>query len=162
MDAKLKPSAEVLVVRVAEGEKDDVSHRLARLGAVEDLKGGLLLLRAHVAPKSPRENWRRARKLMGADAFVQPALVGESGDGQYPTGEIAIRFHETQTDAYLKKFAKAHGLRLLKRNDYVPQQAAYQLDDAGSQYLPDLVSMLEQDEKVKSVWPDTLAHFKRA
>ena len=162
MDAELKPSKDLLVARVAEGEKEEVSRRLAQLGAVEELAEGLLLLRTQAKTTSPKEIWRRARKLIGEGARVQPALVGESGDQQYPTGQIVIRFHETPTDAHLKKFAKAHELSLLKRNDYVPQQATFQLNEAGVQYLPDLVRKLAQAKNVKSVWPDTLAYFKRA
>jgi hypothetical protein len=42
------------------------------------------------------------------------------------TGEISVRFHRAPTDTELTGFAAEHGLRLLRRNELVPQQAVFQ------------------------------------
>ena len=43
-----------------------------------------------------------------------------------PTGEITVRFRETPDEQQLQRFASGHKLRLLRQNEFVPQQAVFQ------------------------------------
>lgn len=160
-DMQQRPSDNSLVVEVSEKEKEGAVQKLAQMGEVEELQGGrgLLVLRMHGKKANARTAWRRACKLLGGEHNVQPVLLDRSGHEQYPTGELIIRFDSTPSQTRLMKFAKSHGLRLRDRNEFVPQQAAFTI--AKPEYMPDLVRKLSRDEDVVSVWPDTLAYFKR-
>lgn len=76
------------------------------------------------------------------------------------TGEITVRFRETLDDRQLLRFASGYGLRLLRRNEFVPQQAVFQPADRAD--LPALVRTIEGDGTTKAVWLNTLSRYTRA
>ena len=76
------------------------------------------------------------------------------------TGEITVRFRETLDDRQLQRFASGYGLRLLRRNELVPQQAVFQPADRPD--LPALVRTIEGDGCTKAVWLNTLSRYTRA
>ena len=76
-----------------------------------------------------------------------------------PTGEITVRFRETPDEKQLQRFASGHGLRLLRRNEFVPQQAVFQPADRSD--LPALVRTIEGDGSTKAVWLNTLSRYTR-
>lgn len=77
-----------------------------------------------------------------------------------PTGEITVRFRETLDDRQLQRFASGYGLRLLRRNEFVPQQAVFQPADRSN--LRSLVRTIEGDGSTKAVWLNTLSRYTRA
>jgi hypothetical protein len=77
-----------------------------------------------------------------------------------PTGEITIRFREIPDDRQLQRFASGYGLRLLRRNEFVPQQAVFQPADRTD--LSSLVRTIEGDGSTKAVWLNTLSRYTRA
>lgn len=77
-----------------------------------------------------------------------------------PTGEITVRFQETLDDRQLQRFASGYGLRLLRRNELVPQQAVFQPEDRSD--LRSLVRTIEGDGSTKAVWLNTLSRYTRA
>jgi hypothetical protein len=77
-----------------------------------------------------------------------------------PTGEITVRFRETPDEKQLQRFASGYGLRLLRRNEFVPQQAVFQPADRSD--LPALVRTIEGDGSTKAVWLNTLSRYTRA
>ncbi len=76
------------------------------------------------------------------------------------TGEITVRFRETPDEKQLQRFASGYGLRLLRRNEFVPQQVVFQPSDRLD--LPALVRTIEGDGSTKAVWLNTLSHYTRA
>ena len=76
-----------------------------------------------------------------------------------PTGEITVRFRETPDEKQLQRFASGYGLRLLRRNEFVPQQAVFQPADRSD--LPALVRTIEGDGSTKAVWLNTLSRYTR-
>lgn len=76
-----------------------------------------------------------------------------------PTGEITVRFRETPDEQQLQRFAAGHRLRLLRRNEFVPQQAVFQPADRSD--LPSLVRTIEEDGNTKAVWLNTLSRYTR-
>lgn len=76
-----------------------------------------------------------------------------------PTGEITVRFRETPDEQQLARFASGHRLRLLRRNEFVPQQAVFMPADRSD--LPALVRTIEQDGNTKAVWLNTLSRYRR-
>ena len=159
---KQDPSDHLFVV---DAPQDRATERLSSLGTVEPLAGNdrLLLLSVPAGAEGDAEaRWEQARDLLGDLGTVQPVLLDESGEAHFPTGEIAVRFHEAPPDERLQELAAAHGLRLRDRNEYVPQQAVFRpADPAAASYLPKLVRELAQTEDVKAAWASTLTKFRR-
>lgn len=161
MKAEQKPSRGDFVLQ-ARRDREVVRRELEPLGAVEELQGSdLLLLRLNKAPASAKSAWERIRKMLGEGESVQPVLLDDSGLPQYPTGEISVRFRKPPSDASLKRFARAHGLRLSSRNEFVPQQAIFELAEAGGSYIPKVVKEVAGDESVELAWANTLARYER-
>jgi len=86
------------------------------------------------------------------------ALYREQHD-VVPTGEITVRFRETPDEKQLQRFASGYGLRLLRRNEFVPQQAVFQPADRSD--LPSLPRTIEGDGTTKAVWLNTLSRYTR-
>jgi hypothetical protein len=76
------------------------------------------------------------------------------------TGEITVRFQEALDDHQLQRFASGYGLRLLRRNEFVPQQAVFKPADRTN--LSTLVRTIEGDGSTKAVWLNTLSRYARA
>ena len=76
-----------------------------------------------------------------------------------PTGEITVRFRETPDEQQLQSFAAGHRLRLLRRNEFVPQQAVFQPADRSD--LPTRIRTIEGDGSTKAVWLNTLSRYTR-
>ena len=76
------------------------------------------------------------------------------------TGEITVRFREIPDQKQLQRFASGYGLRLLRRNEFAPQQVVFQPGDHSD--LPALVRTIEGDGSTKAVWLNTLSRYTRA
>ena len=127
------------------------------------LKGTNKLLLVHLPAKTAatRKTLRSIQKKLGDAGVVHPVLVDESGQDQYPTGEIAVRFQRTPSDAELKKFAAAHKLRLHSRNEYVPQQAIFEPIDLKDRDVLEAVKEVSQDKNTQLAWANTLSRYDR-
>jgi hypothetical protein len=153
------PSHHSFVVRTGPEDRPSVTRRLATLGCIELLEGTDTLLLS--LPTDLEESWRQAQEIVGVAGTVQPVLVDEEGEAHYPTGEISIRFAESLGDDELRRFAARHDLRLLRRNEFVPQQAVFQPLDGSSSYLPEIVEKIERLGGVKAAWANTLSRYQR-
>jgi hypothetical protein len=153
------PSNHLFVVRTGPEDRPSVSRRLVTLGCVEPLEGTDALLLSLTTDRG--ESWRRAQDIVGETGTVQPVLVDEEGEAHYPTGEISIRFGEPLGDDELRRFAARHDLRLLRRNEFVPQQAVFQPLDGPASYLPEVVKKIERQGAAKAVWANTLSRYQR-
>jgi len=156
------PSNHLFVVRTGPENRPSVSRRLAPLGCIEPLEGtDALLLSLPMDREESQSSWRQAQEIVGAAGTVQPVLVDEEGEAHYPTGEISIRFAEPLGDDELRRFAARHDLRLLRRNEFVPQQAVFQPLDGPASYLPEIVKKIERQGAAKAVWANTLSRYQR-
>jgi hypothetical protein len=77
------------------------------------------------------------------------------------TGEISVRFYGAPSDTELAGFAAEHGLRLLRRNSFVPQQAVFQPLSSRSE-LGEVVRRIECEGAARSVWANTLSAPQRS
>src|SRR5262245_24544796 len=159
---KQTPSTESFVVSVPAEDKDAVSRRLAVIGDLKDLRGTDALV-VHTAQKSTdsKAAWLSIRDAAGSFAMVQPVLLDEHHNQHYPTGEISVRFNEVLSDKLLRQFAAKHKLRLRTRNEFVPQQAVFELRDPVGTYLPEVIQELIETKQTKEVWANTLSRYKR-
>ncbi len=160
---RASPNMFVVSVGPDKKEKESATQRLAQLGEVEELKGGrgLLLLRVGSGASSPKLVWRRAAQLLGGAGRAMPVLLDETGAPMYPTGEVTVRFKRSLSDKELRVFARAHGLNLARRNEFVPEQAVFQPAQQAEPYLPDLIKEVARSGEAKRAWANTLAQFTR-
>ncbi len=160
--AKQIPKADLFVVHLMTQNKEEVSRRLKSIGSTEDLgEDNTLLLRVNRKFSRPQAGWQQLTKLIGSSGTVQPVLSDETGQPHYPTGELTVRFLKKPSNKDLKEFGSRYGLRLRDRNEFVPEQAAFQVTDPAASYLPDLVQQIAADKTIKSAWANTLSHYKR-
>jgi hypothetical protein len=154
------PSNHLFVVHAQ--DQTTIAQRLSTLGCVQPLAGaGALLLTLSVSSDA-RSAWSRAREAIGSAGTVQPVLLNEDGGPHYPTGEVSVRFLEAPGEEELRRFAARHDLRLVRRNEFVPQQAVFQPLDRSGSYLPELVERLEREAGTRAAWANTLSQYRRA
>jgi hypothetical protein len=96
------------------------------------------------------------REALDAHAWAAPA-EGEA----YPTGEVSIRFAEPLAGEDLDSFISKHGLQLLRRNEFVPEQVVTAPQAPSGTWLPDVVDKLNAEGVVAKAWPNTLARYRR-
>lgn len=75
--------------------------------------------------------------------------------GVEETGTFAVRFTRRLTKAELLDFAKTYGLKLIGRNEYVPEQATFVLD------FNVLAQRLAYNLEVDLAWAETRQRYKR-
>jgi hypothetical protein len=94
---------------------------------------------------------------------IEWAAPAESADGgeAYPTGEVSIRFAEPIGGEDLDSFISKHGLELLRRNEFVPEQVVTAPTSPKQTWLPDVVDRLNAEGVVAKAWPNTLARYRR-
>jgi len=155
------PSAELFVVRVTGDDKNAASDRLASIGKMKELSGTDSILLSAKKSTDSKAAWRHIRHALGSSAMIQPVLLDEQGNPHYPNGEISVRFNEVLSDKVLRQFAAKHKLRLRARNEFIPQQAMFELSDPARTYLPEVLHELTQTKETKEVWANTLSHYKR-
>ncbi|HEY0514028.1 MAG TPA: hypothetical protein VGH73_19120 [Thermoanaerobaculia bacterium] len=156
------PSSHLFVVHPNPEERPALSRRMTASGRLQPLEGTDALLLSLPADRAAKPAWDHAREIVGAAGTVQPVLLDQEGEPHYPTGEISVRFAEALGDQELQRFAAEHGLRLLRRNEFVSQQAVFQPLDASGGYLPEIVERLEREEGIRAAWANTLSRYRRA
>jgi hypothetical protein len=130
--------------------------------SVEPIAGSsdLVLVRVPATRGSAREAWQRVNDQLAGGTSVQPVFLDADGRPQYPTGEVSVRFRSAVSDAELDRFAARHKLRVLRRNDFVPEQVVFAPVES-SDYLPDVVDALEASAETRMAWPNTVAKYER-
>lgn len=155
------PSADSLVVKGPEGGQ--VRGELEQLGTVEELRGpDLLLVRLPRRSREPRRAWERVLERLQSAEWVAPVLLDEAREPHFPTGEISVRFQLELEQVELERFAAAHGLRLRRRNEFVPEQAVFAPLEPRRMYLPDTLASLRAADDVAEAWANTLSRYQRA
>jgi hypothetical protein len=155
-----RESARCLVVKSSGGA--GVRRALGELGAVEELDdSGLLLIRLHTPGDEPKAAWRDIVERLDAVEWAGPLLVDEASGEHFPTGEVSVRFRRPPADAELERFARAHGMAVRRRNEFVPEQASFVPLEPRRTYLPDLVRTLADDDHVARAWINTASRYRR-
>lgn len=160
---KPSPSSRLFVVHLDPRDQPVFSRRLAFLGRVQPLLGSdVLLLSLSGGTEAAKAAWRRVQDVLGTAGTVQPVLLDEDGEPHYPTGELSVRFWQVPGAQELQRFANEHRLRLLRRNEFVPQQVVFELIDSSATFLPELIEQIEKEEGAKAVWANTLSRYQKA
>jgi hypothetical protein len=158
--AKLSPSPTDFVV--TGGRPDSIAARVGDRASVEPIAGSsdLVLVRLPAARGSAREAWQRVHDQLAGGTAVQPVFFDAEGQPQYPTGEVSVRFRSSVSDADLDRFAARHKLRVLRRNEFVPEQVVF-APIGESHYLPDVIAALESSAETRMAWPNTIGKYER-
>lgn len=141
------------------GETGSPPAGLGRLSPVEEAPG-LWLLDLEPGAPPPREAWRAILDGGGVE-WAAPVLLDEEGQAHLPTGEVMVRFAKELDDRRLAEFAARNGLQLLRRNEFVPEQASFEPREPRRTYLPDLVESLSAREEVARAWAGTRSRYRR-
>jgi hypothetical protein len=139
-----------------------MARQLTAVGSLEEVKGrsDVRLLRVGDEASDARDAWKKAQRAAGPDAPVQPVLLDEDGKKQLPTGEVTVRFRTAFSDQDIDAFARAHGLRLVRRNEFAPEQVVFEVVEP-ARYLPDVVDELTDSKDTRQAWANTLASYDR-
>lgn len=92
---------------------------------------------------------------------AQPAMCDKYGTKLLPTGTIQVRFFEAPTDDDLNEFSKQAGLRVLKRNEFQPEQASFEPVDMDTADLSVEIEKVSKHPEVRKAWPEVLTRYKR-
>jgi len=152
------PVRDRLVVKVKPG----AVAQLESVGQAEPVgQDGLVVVSLPQTRGDPKQAWQR---LIQSDAveWAAPVLEDESAEEHVPTGEVTVRFAHRPSQKDLEQFASANGLTLRDRNEFVEEQAAFQVAQPRETYLPDLISKLSQRRGVTRAWANTLSRYRKA
>lgn len=155
---------EFVVAATTPEQRTNVSDVFAKLEArLTPLKGDedRWVVKLDQTPGTPAEAWRELQRLVGANAEVLPVLADDDGRELFPTGRLHVRFKSEPTDRNLKSFAKRHGLKLLERNEFQPEQAAFVQDRKAPRFLMNVVDSLDHDDQVRMAWPETKSRYEK-
>lgn len=147
-----------------QSKQDEVRKRIEKLGSWSEIPGHADTYVVHVdaAFKSAREGWKTLCKAAGSAGEVLPVFVTAEGEPQYSVGTVHLRFPAPPSDEELKDLLPA-SVRVIERNEYVPAQIAVEPTNLRKQFLPDVLSELQQQSGAEvQVWPETLQAFRRA
>jgi hypothetical protein len=161
--SKPSPSRTEFVVTGPARQRDRIVDRLGDLGSVEQVKGqsDFVLVRLRDAGQDPRKAWEHAQAALGEDTRIQPVLVDADGKPQYPTGEVSVRFRGPVSDDDLERFAAKHHLRVVRRNEFVPEQIVFEPVES-ARYLPDVIDELGASDAARLAWANTIAKYERS
>jgi len=160
MPESLVPAAGEFVVQSPTATKSALD-RLRDLGTVERVDAAEPLLVLKVAgAKRAKDAWAATAAKLGETRLL-PVLYDSDGAPHYPTGEVTVRFDAAPSDAELRRFGDSHKLRLLRRNEFAPQQAVFEPAGGSGEYLPDVVSKLAGLPGIHKAWANTLSRYRR-
>ncbi len=151
----------VFVLRVGT-KAPAVEESISAIGEVELLgDSGLRLVRLSEPHGDARATWKVLLDRVRGLEWAAPAIRSPEGAEHYPTGKIAVRFAANQTLASLRAFARAHGLELVRKNEFVPSQATFVPQKPVEVFLPDSVREVAKDPSVHKAWAETISKYKR-
>ena len=147
----LKPTPGTYVVRAANPPDPQTLARRLPAAAVEPLAGdsNALVVRFDGPVQTDDSALvREIRQAAGADARVLPVLEDPNGRPVFPTGRLTVRF-------------KKHGLDLVRRNEFQPQQAVFEPTELTVRSLTEAVDEASADDAVALAWPETKSAYDR-
>jgi len=153
------PARGRLVVKVKPGAQ---AQQLASVGRAEPVgRDDLVVVHLPEADADPKQAWQRAMRSDAVE-WAAPVLQDETDEEHVPTGEITVRFDRRPSQRDLDRFASANGLKFRDRNEFVGEQAAFQVAEPRQTYLPDLISELSRKRGVSRAWANTLSRYRKA
>lgn len=155
---------EFVVHLAAKAKASEVRKKVEQVGSWYEVPGhaDTYVVKADAAFASPREGWEKLCKAVGSHGEVLPVFITAEGESQYSVGTVHLRFATPPSDAELKDWLPA-GVRVKERNEYVPQQIAVEAANPRQQFLPDMLTELQQQSGQEvQIWPETLQAFRRA
>ena len=161
----LKPTPGTYVVRAANPPDPQTLARRLPAAAVEPLAGDFNALVVRFdGPVQTDDSAlvREIRQAAGADATVLPVMEDPNGRPVFPTGRLTVRFKKPVEAESLRAFARKHGLDLVRRNEFQPQQAVFEPTELTVRSLTEAVDEASADDAVALAWPETKSAYDRS
>src|SRR5262249_2405155 len=133
----------------------------AALGRLDSAGASRWTLRLHTPARDPRQSWRDVLALHPEAEWVAPAFHDASGAELLPTGAVVVRFRKKPSDRALEAFARDEALELERRNEFVPEQAAFHPREPREVSLPDLGAKPAGRPDVAAAWPATSSRYRK-
>ena len=153
------PARGRLVVKIKSGAPAD---ELESVGHTEPVgRDGLVVVHLPHPDADPKQAWQQVLRSKAVE-WAAPVLQDDAAEEHVPTGDVTVRFNRVRSTGELKNFASANGLKLRDRNEFVAEQAAFQVADPRQTYLPDLVKDLGRKRGVSRAWANTLSRYRKA
>lgn len=152
------PARGRLVVKVKPGTH---AQQLRSLGATEAVgHDDLMVINVSKSGASAKRAWEQ---VVQSDAveWAAPVMQDEAAEEHVPTGEVTVRFKDRPSQTDLLKFASDNGLTLRDRNEFVTEQAAFNVAKPRETYLPDLINQLRRRRGVTRAWANTLSRYRK-
>jgi hypothetical protein len=160
----LKPVPGQFVVRASNPPDLQTLARRLSAATVEPLAGDPRALVVRFDGPGPADQTalaRAIRKAAGAGATVLPVMEDANGRAAFPTGRVGVRFKQRVEDESLRAFGRRHGLTLVRRNEFQPEQAMFEPKDLAARSLAEAVDEAAADDDVRLAWPETESAYDR-
>ncbi len=161
----LKPAPGQFVVRTETPADPKTLARRLSAAAVEPLAGDpkALVVKFDAGQAADEGDLaRKLRKAAGAGATIFPVLHDASGMAAFPTGRVVVRFKRAAGNEALRDFADKHRLGLVRRNEFQPEQAVFELKKRRPRTLTDVIAEASADDDVELAWPETKSAYKKS
>jgi hypothetical protein len=158
---KPEAAADAVVVALRDAEGRAPRGRLATLGRLEPSGPKLWTLRLKQPARDAKQAWSTVLRESPDAHWVAPAFRDAHGNELLPNGAIVVRFRKRLSDRALEAFAEDNGMRLERRNDFVPEQATFRPCEPREVYLPELVARIELCADVGSAWLATVSRYRK-
>jgi hypothetical protein len=161
MAETLEPARERFVIRAAD-RAAVLPPALLALGDIEPLPAdrAFHVLRVKTG-QTGEPAWKTLIGALGGGS-AYPVLIDRDGAEHYPTGEVTVRFEKKPSPDALTAFAHEQELRLVRANEFAPQQFVVAPLDPSKEYLPRLVARLSAYPSVRAAWANTLSRYRRS
>lgn len=161
----VEPLDNTLAVRYREGARDEIDKMLRPLGRVRSLdKQRLLIVES---PKAQRRSAAMKRVLasvsQGNLEFATPVLRDpDTRLRQILTDEITVRFKKPAVpDKQLRSLEQRFGVKVARRNEFVPNQFTMKLDRPKGLDTLRVASKLDAEDEIEFASPNFLSEHIR-
>lgn len=155
---------DLLAIRWNEGHREDVRRALLSFGQIKEFRSQRILV---LHPRDRRALGSAPGRLedlqaSGAVEFVTPVLRDPDSDTQQIlTDEITVRFRSDKPASEVKNVLKKHGLRLVRRNEFRPNQYVVSVPDPNGLKTLEAAGELDAFDDVEFAAPNFISEIKR-
>jgi hypothetical protein len=151
-------------VRYAESAKSAVRRELSNSGRVREIANQRLFIVELTDEAQRDELLESLRRLLddGSIEFFTPVLRDPASDlRQILTDEISVRFKEVPSDKQLEAVEKKYGVRVARRNEFVPSQFVVKAPPSSGLDTLEIASRLDAADEVEFAAPNFISEHRR-
>lgn len=156
--------AQVWAVRYQAAHRAAVERALIACGRVRELAPQRLFVVELASAAQSDKLLARLEQLRAAGQieFFQPVLRDAVSQlQQIVTDEISVRFKKVPSAKQLKAVERKYGVRVARRNEFVPNQFIVQTAPARELNTLEVASQLDAAEEIEFAAPNFISEYKR-